>query len=59
MICNIQSDLQINLPEKHKDIVTAYNTEWDIHNGQGWELKNFIHQRFPCDALYRYNGPKR
>ena len=37
MLYDIQDVLQINLPEKHKDVVTAYNTEWDIHNGQGWE----------------------
>ena len=42
MLYDIQDVLQINLPEKHKDMVTAYNTEWDIHNGQGWELKNLI-----------------
>ena len=42
MLYNIQDVLQINLPEKHKDVVTAYNTEWDINNGQGWELRNFI-----------------
>ena len=35
MLYNIQESLQINLPEKHKDIITAYNTEWDFYNGQG------------------------
>ena len=42
MICDIQGALKIDLPEKHKDIVTAYNTEWGEINGQGWEIKNFI-----------------
>ena len=42
MICDIQGALKIDLPEKHKDIVTAYNTEWDEINGQGWEIRNFI-----------------
>jgi len=42
MICDIQNVMEINLPDKHKDMVTAYNTEWDEINGQGWEIKNFI-----------------
>ena len=42
MICNIQDVMEINLPDKHRDMVTAYNTEWDDINGQGWEIKNFI-----------------
>ena len=42
MICDIQDTMKINLPDKHKDMVTAYNTEWDEINGQGWEIKNFI-----------------
>ena len=42
MICDIQDTIKINLPDKHKDMVTAYNTEWDDLNGQGWEIKNFI-----------------
>ena len=42
MICDIQDIMEINLPDKHKDMVTAYNTEWDEINGQGWEIKNFI-----------------
>ena len=37
MLYNIQDVLQINLPEKHKDVVTAYNTEWDIHNSAEWD----------------------
>ena len=42
MICNIQDVMEINLPDKHKGMVTAYNTEWNDINGQGWEIKNFI-----------------
>lgn len=42
MICNIQDTMEINLPDKHRDMVTAYNTEWDQEVGQGWEIKNFI-----------------
>ena len=42
MLCNIQGVLEIDVPEQHKDIVTAYNTEWDEANGQGFELQNFI-----------------
>ena len=34
MLCNIQEILEINLPEQHQDMVTAYNTEWDEENGQ-------------------------
>ena len=42
MLCNIQKILEINLPEQHQDMVTAYNTEWDEETGQAWEIKNFI-----------------
>ena len=42
MLCNIQGVLEIDVPEQHKDIVTAYNTEWAEANGQGFELQNFI-----------------
>ena len=42
MLCNIQELLEIDLPEQHQDMVTAYNTEWDEENGQAWEIKNFI-----------------
>ena len=42
MLCNIQDVLEIDVPEQHKDIVTAYNTEWAEANGQGFELQNFI-----------------
>ena len=52
MICNIQDTLQIDLPDKHKDVVTAYNTEWDKTNGQGWELKNFIELTKDRKSLY-------
>ena len=38
MLYGIQDTLEIDLPEKHKDVVTAYNTEWDKTNGLGWEL---------------------
>ena len=56
MICNIQDTLQIDLPEKHKDVVTAYNTEWDKVNGQGWELKNFIELTKDRKTLYDVGG---
>ena len=56
MLYNIQDVLQINLPEKHKDVVTAYNTEWDIHNGQGWELKNFIELTKDRKSLFDVGG---
>ncbi len=42
MLCNIQGVLEIDVPEQHKDIVTAYNTEWAEANGQGFELQHFI-----------------
>ena len=56
MICNIQDTLQIDLPEKHKDVVTAYNIEWDKANGQGWELKNFIELTKDRKSLYDVGG---
>ena len=56
MICNIQDTLQIDLPDKHKDVVTAYNTEWDKDNGQGWELKNFIELTKDRKSLYDVGG---
>ena len=56
MICNIQDTLQIDLPDKHKDVVTAYNTEWEEPNGQGWELKNFIELTKDRKSLYDVGG---
>jgi hypothetical protein len=56
MICNIQDTLQIDLPDKHQDIVTAYNTEWDKANGQGWELKNFIELTKDRKSLFDIGG---
>ena len=56
MLYNIQESLQINLPEKHKDIVTAYNTEWDFYNGQGWELQNFIELTKDRKSLFDVGG---
>ena len=56
MLYNIQDVLLINLPEKHKDVVTAYNTEWDINNGQGWELKNFIELTKDKKSLFDVGG---
>ena len=56
MLYDIQDVLQINLPEKHKDMVTAYNTEWDIHNGQGWELKNLIELTKDRKSLFDVGG---
>ena len=56
MICNIQDTLQIDLPAKHKDVVTAYNTEWDKANGQGWELKNFIELTKDRKSLFDIGG---
>ena len=56
MLYDIQNVLQINLPEKHKDVVTAYNTEWDINNGQGWELKNFIELTKDRKSLFDVGG---
>tara|TARA_Y100000034_G_scaffold120409_1_gene163282 strand:- start:295 stop:1155 length:861 start_codon:yes stop_codon:yes gene_type:complete len=56
MICNIQDILQIDLPDQHKDVVTAYNTEWDKANGQGWELKNFIELTKDRKSLYDVGG---
>ncbi len=56
MLYNIQESLQINLPEKHKDIVTAYNTEWDFYNGQGWELHNFIELTKDRKSLFDVGG---
>ena len=54
MICDIQGALEIDLPDEHKDIVTAYNTEWDEINGQGWEIKNFINLNITI-SLNSYN----
>jgi len=42
MKCNIQDELQIDLPDNLSDIVNMFNTEWDEDTGQAWELKNFI-----------------
>jgi len=56
MLCNIQDTLQIDLPDQHKDVVTAYNTEWDKANGQGWELKNFIELTKDRKSLYDVGG---
>ena len=56
MLCSIQDILKIDLPDKHKDIVTAYNTEWDRANGQGWELKNFIELTKDRKSLYDVGG---
>ena len=56
MLYDIQESLKINLPEKHKDIVTAYNTEWDFHNGQGWELQNFIELTKDRKSLFDVGG---
>ena len=56
MLYNIQDVLQINLPEKHKDVVTAYNTEWDFYNGQGWELQNFIELTKDRKSLFDVGG---
>ena len=56
MLYDIQKSLKINLPEKHKDIVTAYNTEWDFHNGQGWELQNFIELTKDRKSLFDIGG---
>ena len=42
MLCNIQELLEINLPEQHQDMVTAYNTEWDADHGQAWEIKKVL-----------------
>jgi len=56
VICNIQDTLQIDLPDKHQDIVTAYNTEWDTTNGQGWELKNFIELTRDRQSLFDIGG---
>ena len=56
MLCDIQDTLKIDLPERHKDVVTAYNTEWDKANGQGWELKNFIELTKDRKSLYDIGG---
>ena len=56
MICDIQDTLQIDLPDQHKDVVTAYNTEWDKANGQGWELKNFIELTKDRKSLFDIGG---
>ena len=42
MKCNIQDELEIELPDDLSDIVNMFNTEWDEDTGQAWELKNFI-----------------
>ena len=42
MKCNIQDELQIELPDNLSDSVNIFNTEWDEETGQAWELKNFI-----------------
>jgi FkbM family methyltransferase len=42
VIYEVQNKVKLDLPEKHEGIITAYNTEWDDKNGQGWEIKNFI-----------------
>ena len=56
MLCSIQDTLEIDLPAKHQDIVTAYNTEWDTANGQGWELKNFIELTRDRKSLFDIGG---
>tara|TARA_R110002020_G_scaffold260951_1_gene475335 strand:- start:1037 stop:1897 length:861 start_codon:yes stop_codon:yes gene_type:complete len=56
MLCSIQDTLKIDLPAKHQDIVTAYNTEWDTANGQGWELKNFIELTRDRKSLFDIGG---
>ena len=56
MLCSIQDTLKIDLPAKHQDIVTAYNTEWDRTNGQGWELKNFIELTRDRKSLFDIGG---
>ncbi len=56
MLCSIQDTLQIDLPDQHKDVVTAYNTEWDKANGQGWELKNFIELTKDRKSLFDIGG---
>lgn len=42
MIYEVQNKVKLDLPPEHEGIITAYNTEWDDKNGQGWEIKNFI-----------------
>ena len=42
MKCNIQDELQIDLPDSLSGSVDMFNTEWDEETGQAWELKNFI-----------------
>ena len=56
MLYYILERIQINHPEKHKAIDTAYNTEWDINNGQGWELKNFIELTKDRKSLFDVGG---
>ena len=42
MKCNIQNELQIELPDSLSGSVDMFNTEWDEDTGQAWEMKNFI-----------------
>lgn len=56
MICNVQNKVKLDLPPEHKGIITAYNTEWDEPNGQGWEIKNFIELTKNRKCLYDVGG---
>ena len=56
MIVEVQNKVKLDIPDKYKEIVIAYNTEWDISNGQGWEIKNFIELTENKKCLFDVGG---
>jgi FkbM family methyltransferase len=56
MIYEVQNKVKLDLPSKHKDMITAYNTEWDNKNGQAWEVKNFIELTENRKCLFDVGG---
>ena len=56
MKCNIQDELQIDLPESLSGSVDMFNTEWDADTGQAWELKNFIKLTKDKKSLWDVGG---